>query len=106
MPGAEIDYLEAVSLLSIREDGEAVIAPDPVFRRFLGVPDLRLKLRAIAPLELSTERSLGALARDPPPREHELDLVAQIASGFLQAPDERTRIEARRLPTALCPLGH
>ena len=59
---------------------------------------------AIAPLEFAAESAVSNLTRHSLPREHQLHLVAQIASGLLEAPDERARIQARRLSALFRPV--
>ena len=42
---------DPVRLLPIGDNSEPVVAPDLVLRRFLGILDLRLELRAVALVE-------------------------------------------------------
>ena len=105
MPGAEVDDLEPVRFLAVGDDREAVVAPDLVLGGLFRVLDLRLQIRPVVPVELPAERAIGDLARHPLPREPQLHLVAQIPPRLLEAPDERARIEPRRLPAVPGPLG-
>ena len=105
MPRAEIDHLEAVRLLRIGENSEAIIAPHLVLRRLLSVLHLRLKLRAVVPVEFAAEGAVGHLTRDALPGQPYLDSVAQVSARLLETPHERTGIEPRGLPALACPLG-
>src|SRR5207249_6888752 len=74
VPGTEVDHLEAVRLLAVRDDSESVVAPDFFLSSLLRVPDLGLELRPIALVELTAERAVGNIPRHPFPREGHLDL--------------------------------
>ena len=106
MSRAEVDDLEAVSLLCVGNDRKTITAPDLVLRRLFGILDLRLKFRSVIPVELTADRSLGDLARNPLPSERQLNLVAQVSARLLETPDERSRIKPRRLSALARPLGN
>ena len=104
VPSAEIDHLETVVLLAVRNDRETVVAPNLFLCRLVRILHLRLQFRLVTPVELASEGSIGYLARNALPREPDLYFLSQIPTGFLEAPDDRARIESRRLPSIPRPL--
>jgi hypothetical protein len=99
MPSAEIDDLEAVRLLVVRDDREAEVAPNLVLRGLLGILDT-LACKSARSLRSKSPPSVPS-ATSRATRFHasaQLDLVAQIAAGLLQAPDECPRIEPGDFP--------
>jgi hypothetical protein len=92
---AQVHHFEPVRLLAVRDDGKTVATPDFVLGGLLRRLDLRLKFCPIALVKLAAERALGYLARHPLPGERQRNLLAQVAPGLLEAPDERPRVEPR-----------
>ena len=105
MTGAEVDDLQPVGCLRIRQDDEAVAAPHLVLGGIFRVLTSVRHFGAVALIELGAEYALLDLTRDPPPGKHELDRVAQLSPRLLEAPDQRGRIEARRVAPVARPLG-
>ena len=105
MAGSQVYDLKPIPFLAVREDGEAVVAPNLVLDSLFRVLNLRLEIRPIALLELAAERPLCDLPRDPPPSEHQLHFVMQLSARLLQAPHKCTGIEARRRAPLSGPLG-
>src|SRR5260370_24763517 len=55
MAGAEIDRLETIGLVPIREGDESVICPNRILCRLFGISDLRLHVAAILGLYIVAE---------------------------------------------------
>ena len=104
MPCAEVDGLEPVRPLHVREDHEAVSAPDLVPGGLIGVGDLDPELHAVGGVEVSAQCALGDLDRDAPPGQPELHLLAQLPTRLLETPHQGASVQPRRLPTLFRPL--
>ena len=97
--------LRPLGVRAVGQHHEAVAAPDLVLGVLLGLLDLGLDFLVVGPVEVCAEHAVAHLPLHAPPREQQLDLVAQVAPRLLQAPDERARIQPRRLAPVLRPLG-
>ena len=105
MPCAEIDDLQPVRCLSVRQSHEAIACPYLVLGRLFRFSDPSPHFSAVGLVELSSEDALGDLMGNSPPGKQQLDTLSQFPSRLSDAPDQRCGIESRRSTPLLGPLA-